>query len=676
MSSALSEPPQRVELERRRPTAPSTSSCATAPRSTCDPRSPATSRPWPRSSTGCRPRRAGFASWAAASPPTRAARRLIDHGVGLVATAGADGHVVAHACFVPEPTAERAELAFAVADAWQGRGIGTLMLAHLAQLAEAAGVVTLTAFVHPDNHRMLGVLRDSGFAMDVRAEPGLLEIELPAQLSAAARERFEERDRTAAVAAVRHVLEPASIAVVGASRRQGSVGGTVVRNLVAAGFAGPVYPINPHAQTIAGRPAYAVAGRCAHAGGAGHHRRRRARRARRRARVRDRGVPALVVLSAGFGEAGAEGRARQAELLGICRETGMRLVGPNCLGVLNTAPAVRMNATFAPGRPPAGTDRLRLAERRLRHRRARAVRAARPRALVVRLDGRQGRPVGQRLPALLGAGPGHRRRAAVPRVAGQPAALRPDRAAADGLQARHRGQERTDGRGTASGVVAHRRAAGGLRGHRRRALRPRRRDPRRDARRAARRRRAARAPAAARRQSRRDRDQRRRPGDRLRRRVRRRRPARRAAAGRHPPGPARAAAAGGGAWRTPSTCSPPRRAATSAARSRRSPPTPGSTRSSRSSSRRCRAAGCRRCCARSARRRSAPAATASRSRPSSWPPARRARPRPASPTCPSSPPRSTPRARSGTRRDTRIAAAIRRRPPSRRPTSTPTAPRR
>jgi acetyl coenzyme A synthetase (ADP forming)-like protein len=284
----------------------------------------------------------------------RAARGLIDHGVGLVATAGVDGHVVAHACFVPEGSGERAELAFAVTDAWQGRGIATLMLAHLAQLAEAAGIVTLTALVHPDNHRMLSVLRDSGFVIDVRAEPGLLEIELPAQLSAAARERFEERDWTAAVAAVRHVFEPASIAVVGASRRQSSIGGTVVRNLVAAGFAGPIYPINPHAQRIAGRPAYSslpkvpepvelaiiavaapavldAARDCAAAG-----------------------VPALVVLSAGFGEAGAEGRERQAELLAICREAGMRLVGPNCLGVLNTAPEVRMNATFAPGRPPAG----------------------------------------------------------------------------------------------------------------------------------------------------------------------------------------------------------------------------------------------------------------------------------------------------------------------------------
>ena len=284
----------------------------------------------------------------------RAARGLIDHGVGLVATAGVDGVVVAHACLVPEPNGERAELAFAVADAWQGRGIATLMLAHLAQLAEAAGVSTLTAVVHPDNHRMLSVLRDSGFVLDVRSEPGLLEIELPAQLSDAARERFEERDRTAAVAAVRHVLEPGSIAVIGASRRRVSVGGTVVRNLVAAGFTGPVYPINPHAQTIAGRPAYAsldqvpapvelaviavaapavldAARACA-----------------------DAGVPALVVLSAGFGEAGEEGQARQAELLQICRTAGMRLVGPNCLGVLNTAPGVRMNATFAPGRPPAG----------------------------------------------------------------------------------------------------------------------------------------------------------------------------------------------------------------------------------------------------------------------------------------------------------------------------------
>ncbi|MGZ8635066.1 MAG: GNAT family N-acetyltransferase, partial [Solirubrobacteraceae bacterium] len=285
--------------------------------------------------------------------PTRVARELVGRGTGLVATSGPDDVIIAHACFVPERT-DRADLAFAVADAWQGRGIATLLLAHLAELAEDAGIVTLTALVHPSNHRMLEVLRDSGFPVEVRAEPGALEIELPAQLGAAARERFEERDRVAAVAAVRHVLQPASVAVIGASRRRMSVGGTVTRNLVAAGFVGPVYPINPSARIVGGRRAYpsvtdvpgpvelaviavsatavlAAARECA-----------------------AKGVQALVVLSAGFGEAGAEGRARQAELLHICRESGMRMVGPNCLGVFNTDPAVRLNATFAPGRPPAG----------------------------------------------------------------------------------------------------------------------------------------------------------------------------------------------------------------------------------------------------------------------------------------------------------------------------------
>jgi succinyl-CoA synthetase alpha subunit/GNAT superfamily N-acetyltransferase len=284
--------------------------------------------------------------------PARAASELVARGTGLLAI-GPDDEIVAHASFVPE-TADRAELAFAVADSWQGRGIATLLLAHLAQLAEAAGMVTLEAWVHPANHRMLQVLRDSGFPVEVRAEPDALRIELPAQLGPAAREHFEERDRIGAVAAVRHVLAPESIAVIGASRRRASIGGTVVRNLVAAGFTGPVYPVNPHAKSLAGRRAYpsvsdipgpvelaviavsapaviAAAGECAL-----------------------KGVRALVVLSAGFGESGAEGQARQDELLRICRESGMRLVGPNCLGVLNTDPIVGMNATFAPGRPPAG----------------------------------------------------------------------------------------------------------------------------------------------------------------------------------------------------------------------------------------------------------------------------------------------------------------------------------
>ena len=357
MTSAISDPPELVELETTHASLDGPTDVVLRDGSTVHVR-PTVADDVEAAATfldGLSPEAHWFRFLGGGMSALRAARWLIGHGVGLVATAGVDGHdVVAHACFVPEPNGERAELAFAVADAWQGRGIGTLMLAHLAQLAEASGIVTLTAVVHPGNHRMLSVLRDSGFALDVRAEPGLLRIELPAQLTSIARERFEERDRTAAVAAVGHVLQPASVAVIGASRRRASIGGTVVRNLVTGRFAGPVYPINPHAQTIAGRPAYgslaevpapvelAIIAVAAPA----------VLDAARACAVA--GVRALVVLSAGFGEAGEEGRARQAELMGICREAGMRLVGPNCLGVLNTAPGVHMNATFAPGRPPTG----------------------------------------------------------------------------------------------------------------------------------------------------------------------------------------------------------------------------------------------------------------------------------------------------------------------------------
>jgi N-acetylglutamate synthase-like GNAT family acetyltransferase len=119
----------------------------------------------------------------------------------------------------------RAEVAFAVADAWHGHGIATILLAHLAEAAAASGVDTFTAVVLPGNRQMLEVFRDSGFPITVHRDSDVIEVELPTSLSAAARSRFEERERTAAVAAVGHVLRPASVAVIGASRRRGTVGG-------------------------------------------------------------------------------------------------------------------------------------------------------------------------------------------------------------------------------------------------------------------------------------------------------------------------------------------------------------------------------------------------------------------------------------------------------------------
>src|SRR5829696_2111441 len=277
-----------------------------------------------------------------------------EDGFSLLALRGDDGEVVGHGAFMAAGP-RRAEVAFAVADAWHGHGIATVLLAHLAQAAVAAGVEAFTATVLSGNHRMLGVFHDSGFLVSSRRADDAIEIEFPTSLSAGARGKFEERQRTADVAAVGHVLRPASVAVIGASGRPGTVGGEVVRNLLAGGFAGPLHLVNARGGEVAGRPALRsvaeidgdvelaviavpaaavvpTARECA-----------------------AKGVRALVVLTAGFAEVGGEGRARQDELLGVCRAAGMRLVGPNCLGVGNFTPDVALNATFAPGAPTAGT---------------------------------------------------------------------------------------------------------------------------------------------------------------------------------------------------------------------------------------------------------------------------------------------------------------------------------
>jgi GNAT superfamily N-acetyltransferase len=139
----------------------------------------------------------------------------------LVAETGPSRRIVAHAAYVRQEAA-RAEVAFVVAERWQGKGISTVLLAHLAEVAEAHGISTFTGQVLPHNHRMIEVLRESGFPVELRSTVDAIEIELPTSLSAEALARFEERERTAAVAAVRSVLEPRSVAVIGASRRCGA----------------------------------------------------------------------------------------------------------------------------------------------------------------------------------------------------------------------------------------------------------------------------------------------------------------------------------------------------------------------------------------------------------------------------------------------------------------------
>jgi acetate---CoA ligase (ADP-forming) len=270
---------------------------------------------------------------------------------GLVAVRE-DERVVGHGLYAQTRPGE-AEIAFAIAAGMRGQGLGTIVLAHLAEVAESNGVETFVAEVLPQNHRMIDMFRRSGFPLEVEARAEGVHVTMPASLEDAAIARFEERDRFAAAAAARTFLEPASIAVVGASRRPGRVGSAVLRNLVESGFEGPVFAVNragdgfpvPSARSVAELPAgfelgvlavpaeetVAVARECA-----------------------ARGARGLVVLSAGFAESGPRGAEREHELREVCRASGMRLVGPNCLGVLNTVAEHRLNATFAPAPPPAG----------------------------------------------------------------------------------------------------------------------------------------------------------------------------------------------------------------------------------------------------------------------------------------------------------------------------------
>ena len=176
-------------------------------------------------------------------------------GRAVVATSGPAGEIVGQGRYVPWEN-DQAEVAFAVADAWQGHGIATILLAHLARAAADQGVMSFMATVLPANHRMIGVFRKSGFPVEVHSGPGVLEITLPTALTPEARSAFEARDRIAAAEAVRTVLRPSAVALVGASERPGSVGQALLRNLV-GGFRGDLHLVSPHGGMMAGHRAYA-----------------------------------------------------------------------------------------------------------------------------------------------------------------------------------------------------------------------------------------------------------------------------------------------------------------------------------------------------------------------------------------------------------------------------------
>jgi acetate---CoA ligase (ADP-forming) len=297
-----------------------------------------------------------FMGLPALTPSRVRALAVPDEHIGTALVVESHGRIVACAGFYPEPQhPRRAEVAFAVSDALQGHGIGTRLLERLATLARERGIDTFSAEVLGDNRRMLDVFRESGFAVQTSIAQGLCHVILSLSATETFTDKAASRSQTAAVASMKSFFEPRSVAVIGANRERGRIGSEILHNLVSSGFTGTLAAIHPTASAIDGVHAYARIGDVPNAIDLAVVVVPAASVLTAVDECIAKGVRAICVISAGFSECGEEGRAGERELVDRIRRAGCRLIGPNCMGLLNTDPAIRLNATFAPVVPPAGT---------------------------------------------------------------------------------------------------------------------------------------------------------------------------------------------------------------------------------------------------------------------------------------------------------------------------------
>lgn len=247
-----------------------------------------------------------------------------------------------------------AEVAFNIADAHQGRGLGSILLEHLATAAHENGILRFSAEVLPENRKMLMVFSDAGYDVKRHFDDGVVSLEFNIDPTEKSRAVMESREHRAEARSVRDLLTPSSVAVIGASRKWGTVGYQLLEHIVEGGFPGPVYAINPEALELAGMMSFgklsevpdpvhlaviavpyeevpSVVAECAAAG-----------------------VKGLVVASAGFADDGERGLLRQRDLVRLARANGMRVIGPASLGIVNTHPDVSLNASMAPSLPLRG----------------------------------------------------------------------------------------------------------------------------------------------------------------------------------------------------------------------------------------------------------------------------------------------------------------------------------
>jgi len=279
------------------------------------------------------------------------ARRISrDPALGSAALlAVANGEVVGVASYVPlKEDPSTAEVAFAVADHMHHRGIATLLLEHLVSLARSRQITTFTAETLTENQAMLGVFTEVGLPVRRRYREGVIDLTFPLPGpgdSDSYSDAVAERERRADAASLRHIFAPESVAVIGASRRRGTVGRAILDNIRAAGYAGRLYLVNPRARQVGGEPYLASALDLPEPADLAVIAVPAAQVLEVAAQCGQRGVRSLVVITSGLDP------EQSANLLAITRRHGMRLVGPDCFGV--AVPGLGLDATFAarPARP-------------------------------------------------------------------------------------------------------------------------------------------------------------------------------------------------------------------------------------------------------------------------------------------------------------------------------------
>ncbi len=274
----------------------------------------------------------------------------------LLAVLGGDGHgkVVGIGNYISLAIRNAAEVSFLVGDEQQGKGIGTLLLERLAGIAAANGFVEFEAEMLSANDKMMTVFSNAGFEVVQAIGGNTIHIEFPVSGNAAVRERAELRDRIASANSLSPLLKPSTIAVVGASRDRTATGSLVFRHILESRYSGTVYPVNNQASSIGGVKAYSsITGLPEHP--------ELVIVAVPASNVIDivkeavsAGSKGIIVLSAGFADDGEEGVRLQKELVETVRSGGMRLIGPNCLGIINTIGDMSLNASLAELMPPAG----------------------------------------------------------------------------------------------------------------------------------------------------------------------------------------------------------------------------------------------------------------------------------------------------------------------------------